>query len=265
MCDRKYLDFIENINCGILNIDNVHYSQAKGIFGAIAKNPKIKIVSVNCTNLNGNIRITTFNYKSKYVKANINFVKIKYDENIFEFLLDLDVLFLFIKAKITTVDRTKAEQLAKILRKNLRGLTLDLNSHNLNKIYWRQINLALADSKSLRAVDFRYTDVSHIIGHVIKHNKCLFYISYTSQNETREVIQDKIEESLKFNSTLLSIESQDNMKIQIKNKLYYNRCILPKLIKFYMLMMRNRPGCIVSLLPRRLLIYLLDFITVYNS
>jgi len=176
----------------------------------------------------------------------------------YEHKLNIKNLYIKIHSLAYEVSEQSLVCLSSIFKNNIQSLTIEMNVENKTMIgYFRH---ELVNSKTILHINFESTHIIHIIGDILRYNKVIktLEINHLTIDEF-EIINNLIE--LNFSIEEIKLSRYHNSDFTHINQICErNKRRKLMILKSCMLMMRRRPDCIISLLPRRLLIYLLSYL-----
>jgi len=244
--------FLSYLSQGICYIRNISREYEKEIFENLEKNPN-----------NKNLCLVLLSDASR------DDIDIKVEESeILEIRLVLEMhcdMFLFCKMKINKLVlcincfpscELIHKALIRIFENEIRHLVLDILyiSHDNLGIFMK----ATVMSKTITSINFKGAGFWNVLGYLLLENKVVTNIScnYLSRLEY-EIFRDNITQNYTLTSLCTDYDGGFDLN-HINSVCIRNKYIRAK--KICILMMRHRRDCVISLLPRRVLIYLLSYL-----
>jgi len=213
------------------------------IFENIRKNPRIEILHFELTeDAIPNDRIPVIKIKDySTLKVKLNSEN---NRHIFNYAVSLNIPYFILESAVIPLRYLKLW--SRIFENNFKNITIFTCTSNIGIDFVEPI----INSKFIKCINFKAMDTESFIEKLIKNNKSIEEIIYSFTSETEEKI---IREALINNFTIKEISGGGDY-FSLRNKFLLNA-------KTCMLMMRRRADCIISRIPRRLLIYLLEFLS----
>jgi len=261
------MNYILKVKLGNVYVNCISNDEVYNLFEIIGKNPLIKkiIIIVSDDVISGK-PFTDENAEPLTIHVNVAnyeniFRNVKFPESV-----EITLILKTIKLNDINIEN---------LFGNVKKLSLgDFKSCHLSDL----LVDCIINSKTLECVNFKCTCVDKIMEKFLKNNKSVKTLMFTYLTGGEMIV---IFNYLRENFTITNIiiggnELDDNRNLITNfrtddNNFTTDNCYLIHIylicirnrniiIKLYMLMMRRRFDSIVSLLPRRLLIYLLEFL-----